>query len=247
MFEVKTEQYSGPLGKLLELIEEKKLEVTTVSLAEVTADFIAYVRSLEDNQTAPRILADFLVVAARLILIKSKVLLPSLELTGEEEEDIYDLEHRLRLYKEFKGAAEHVRKLWDNKEKAYSRELFLHLGSASANFSTAEGISVFYPPPELDAGCLQMALAKIISALKELKPEKQKIRSTIITIEAKIKELLSRFTEAVSQSFNKLSSDKPRSEMIVLFLAILLLFKNRIGNLEQSSRFGDIIISKLET
>src|SRR3989344_6512294 len=134
IFEVKTRNYSGPLEKLLELIEEKKLEITSVNIAEVTGDFISYVRGLE-GKIEHRTLADFLVIAARLILIKSKVLLPSLELTEEEEGDIRDLEARLVIYREYKAAGELVRKLWNRKKIVYSRPLFLGLGETS----------VFYP------------------------------------------------------------------------------------------------------
>src|SRR5262245_24863161 len=106
MYEVRLEQYSGPLDKLLELIEEKKLEPTQVSLAAVTADFISYVEKLEQEKDVdPGVLADFVVVAARLLVIKSKVLLPGLELTEEEKVDIADLENRLKIYQEFKLAS----------------------------------------------------------------------------------------------------------------------------------------------
>ena len=91
MYEVKINQFSGPLEKLLELIEEKKMEITALSLAEVTGGFFNYVKRVESD-IDPKILADFLVVAAKLVLIKSKALLPGLELTQEEELDIKDLE-----------------------------------------------------------------------------------------------------------------------------------------------------------
>src|SRR3989344_8157637 len=101
MFEVKSEAFNGPMAKLLELIEEKQLEITRVNLATVTADFIKYIESLGEA-VMPDILSDFIVVASRLLLIKSKVLLPNLELTQDEEGDILDLEHRLRIYREYK-------------------------------------------------------------------------------------------------------------------------------------------------
>ena len=106
MYEVKIEQFNGPLDKLLQLIEERKMEVTMVNLAAVTADFIKYVAGLGEK-AEPMILADFVAVAARLLLIKSKVILPTLELTQEEEADIHDLEYRLKVYREFKVAGIH--------------------------------------------------------------------------------------------------------------------------------------------
>ena len=112
MYQVKVLDFAGPMEKLLELIEAKKLDITRISLAEVTADFLKYIHSLtktDKTQTgaedfsvsqrsvgvsprlvgvSPRVLADFLVVASQLILIKSKAILPDVELSEEEEESI---------------------------------------------------------------------------------------------------------------------------------------------------------------
>ena len=83
IFDLKTAAFSGPLEKLLELVEERKLPITEVNLAEVTNDFLDYLRTLKTVD--PSVLADFIVVASRLILIKSKALVPELTLTPEEE------------------------------------------------------------------------------------------------------------------------------------------------------------------
>ena len=104
-----------PYDKILELVEAKQLDITTVSLAEITGDFI---KQIPDD---PQFLADFVVVAAKLILIKSKALLPSLQLTEEEEGDIKELEERLKLYKTFKSASENIKKLWDKSSSSVSR------------------------------------------------------------------------------------------------------------------------------
>ena len=83
-YELTLEAYQGPLDKLLELVEAKKMEVTEISLAEVTADFLDYLKKLEAENVSQTLLADFLVIASKLIFIKSKILLPSL-FAGEEE------------------------------------------------------------------------------------------------------------------------------------------------------------------
>ncbi len=120
MFEVKQDVFSGPMEKLLELIEVRQIEITRVNLATVTADFIAYVEQLGET-ISPAILSDFVVIAARLLVLKSKVLLPSLELTQEEESDILDLEHRLRLYREFKKGGEYLKTLWNKNTPLHTR------------------------------------------------------------------------------------------------------------------------------
>lgn len=230
-YQVKTEQFSGPLNKLLELIEAKKLEITTLSLAEVTADFINYVRNLEKG-IGPQVLADFVVVASRLILIKSKTLLPSLELTKEDEEEIKDLESRLKIYKEFKEGGQIIKQLWDKNQAAFSRELFENLPP------------IFYPSKNLSTNNLTKAIMKLTEALRELMPETHNLKRTIISVEEKVKELLIRLTQAAGHSFESLAKDKPKQEIIAAFLAILHLLRDKLINVEQIGQFGDIILKK---
>ncbi|MEK7192272.1 MAG: segregation/condensation protein A [Patescibacteria group bacterium] len=233
MYEVKLGQFTGPLEKLLELIEEKKLEITQISMAEVTGDFLKYVKNL-GAQVPSLVLADFLVVASKLVLIKSKVLLPNLELTSEEEGDIRDLEHRLKIYREFKTASQYLQKLWNNQDVAYSRPLFANLGEKA----------IFYPPSEIKTEDLAKAISNLISALQNLVPDVQKIKSAVVTIEQKIEELLNRFTQSARQSFKGIAQSQSRTEIIVVFLAILHLLKDKIINVEQEGQFGDILIEK---
>jgi len=83
-YEVRLEKFNGPLDRLLELIEARQLEITQINLAEVTGDFLKYIESL-GSEAGVDVFADFLVVAGKLILIKSKALLPNLDLTEEEK------------------------------------------------------------------------------------------------------------------------------------------------------------------
>ena len=242
-YEVKTQEFSGPLDKLLELVEEKKLEIARVSLGEVTADFLDYLKKFGGN-FEPRILADFVVVAAQLVLIKSKILLPSLELTQEEEVSIGDLELRLRIYKEFaarygiksasqgRSASQYLNNLWNANQISYARTLFMSLGEAQ----------VFYPAPNLNLENFKKSMNNLVSALRELFPETHVIKAAIVTLEEKIQELLKRCQAAVKESFNKLSQNRSRSEVVVMFLAMLHLFHDKVIEVEQKNQFGDIMM-----
>ena len=84
MTQIKVLQFEGPLDLLLSLIEEQKLNITEIALAEVTEQFLNYVKQLE--QIEPTSIADYLNIAARLLVIKSKAILPSLEVEQDEEE-----------------------------------------------------------------------------------------------------------------------------------------------------------------
>src|SRR3989344_4287441 len=93
---VKTGSFQGPLDLLLDLIEKRKLPISEVSLAGVADDYITYVKTLSEFPIAMS--AHFILIASTLLLIKSKSLLPNLELSDEEKGGIEDLERRLRLY-----------------------------------------------------------------------------------------------------------------------------------------------------
>lgn len=235
MFEVKLEAFNGPLAKLLELIEERQLEVTKVNLAQVTADFIRYVETL-GSQVEPAILSDFVVVAARLLVIKSKVLLPSLELSQEEESDIIDLEHRLKVYREFKAASEHIKTLWNKKEVAFTKPLLASLGDTS----------FFYPSKQVTTERLESAMISLFSVLQGLVPETKQIKMTVVTLQEKIAELTERLSKATAFTVKGKAGKHEKQEIIVLFLAVLHMLAARTLNVEQSDMFSDIVVRKQE-
>jgi segregation and condensation protein A len=233
-YQVKTDQFAGPLDKLLELIEERQLEVTVVSLAQITGDFLEYLKNLDEGSKHPSVLADFVVVASRLILIKSKAILPTLELTEEEETDIKDLESRLKIYKEFKEASKLLSGIWEKSHSSHGRELFMNLPV------------VFYPAPNMTIESLERHILELIHELKGLIPEQQSVKKVIMTVEMKVKELLERLKEKTEHSFQSLSKDKSRLEIILLFLAMLHLIRDRIARASQSELFSDITFFKHE-
>src|SRR3990167_10380841 len=109
-FAVKTQVFEGPLDLLLELISKRKLFVNDVSLSQVTDDFIAYIQEHDEFPLSES--AEFILVASTLMLIKSRSLLPTLELTEEEEESIHDLEDRLALYARTKELAVELKSIF---------------------------------------------------------------------------------------------------------------------------------------
>jgi segregation and condensation protein A len=239
-YELKLENYSGPLQKLLELIEEKELEISEISLARVTDDFLRYLeeigkieRSSEENL---RLLADFVVVASRLIFIKSKTLLPDLVLGREEEEKIKDLEVRLRLYRELKPAMRNIARLWKERREEFSRPYF-------TNAARWTGANVFFPG-KVSAEGLARAMDKMWQGLSGFMEEGRLVREKIATLEETIKEVVKRLGALREVSFAKLSLAKSRAETIVTFLAILHLAREQLIFIEQDGHFSDIIIKK---
>jgi len=230
-YELSLETFQGPLQKLLELIEEKKMEITLVNLADMTGGFFEYLKKLETAGANHSLVADFLVVASKLVLIKSKVLLPSLPLTEEEELDIKGLESRLKIYQEFKKAQVHVKILWSVTPLMFSREYLM----------TKE--PVFYPPKTLSSGTLLKYAAKVAGELEKIMKPIVKVKNEIIHLKQKIEEIFKRLTEA-PMGFKKMHEGRSRGELVILFLAILHLIKEQLISADQSGQFDEITIAR---
>jgi len=225
-YQLKTEKFCGPIEKLLELIEDKKMEITEVSLAEVVADFLNYLKTIEKKE--PRMLADFIVVASRLILIKSKALLPTLELNEEEKEDIKDLEDRLKRYAEFKPAMAIFKKLFEADNFSVSRQ-FLNNHEP-----------IFYPADNFNIYSMQTAMKNIFEVFNQLTIETQKIEPELIKLEDKINEIIKKIESGIAK-FSDVTKEKSRREIVILFLALLHLLKEQLIKVEQNEGENDII------
>jgi len=251
MYELKTDHFSGPLEKLLELIEGQKMDVSEISMAKVTDDFLKYLEKIKNNEFDEvqkveaifhvdlRVLADFISVASKLIFLKSKYLLPGLALTEEEERDIKDLEGRLKIYQELKPALRHLAKMWRESHRAYSRPYFLGRGGG-----LAAGQSVFYPGKNLALEALVGSLGRIFETIKTFELETETIKEKIVTLEEKISEVLAMIQREGDMQFRRLSGTETRADMIIAFLAILHLAREQIVLLEQLDNFADIVIRK---
>lgn len=233
-YELKLERYQGPMDKLLELIEEKKLEVTELSLAQVTSDFLKYVEVLESEKMIPGmnvLIADFLLTASRLILIKSRVLIPAFEVSEEEEEDIRDLESRLRIYKEFKGAKDNIKNIWSDIPKSFTREFLASLEP------------VFLPPEDISKNQLSDAVRRICVEVEKFYETSSAARKKIVNLKEKIQEIIS----AVKKEpvvFQAMTGGRSREEVVVFFLAILHLVRRKELNVSQMDFFKDIRIAR---
>lgn len=232
MYTIKLKEFQGPLDLLLELTEEKKLDITEISLARVTDQYLNHLKKLEDIPLED--LADFLVIASRLILIKSRMLLPSLELTEEEEKDIEALKKQLEEYKKFKDLTKKIKEIANDKNISYSREKYQGLKT------------IFYPPKNFKLEDLKNAFKKIleeIALLEEKLPEESlKLK---ISIEEKIKNIQKELSSRVRVTFQDLTKKtKSKIDIIVSFLALLELVKQKLITVEQKKVFEDITIKK---
>jgi len=228
-YAVRLEQFEGPLELLLQLIEKEKLDVTRVSLASVADQFLEYIA--RQGEVPLSHLAQFLSVASRLLLLKSRALLPLLEFTEEEEQSIDDLERQLREYQKFRDASMALGLLFVRGQRTHARESFL---GAKV---------VFYPPTGVSASSLAVVFRSVLGEIPLLeKLEEEEIRQ-VISLEEKMLELRSTLSNRMEISFRQMTADvKDRLEVIVAFLAMLELVKQRFVRADQSAAFHDIAL-----
>ena len=231
MTQITIKQFEGPLDLLLSLIEEQKLDITQIALAEVTEQFLNYVTQLE--QIEPTSLADYLNIAARLLVIKSKAILPSLEVETDDEEPEEDLTEKLILYKQFKLVAKHLQELDRRKQQSFTRSLVF---SQRINF---------WPDPNVNSETLHSAILQVVQQLKELDNlPKAKVREAV-SIQEKISELQNKLVGNIETKLSELIKDsKNKGEVIITFLALLELIKQRIFTVNQDELFTDVTITK---
>ena len=231
LYQVKLEVFEGPLDLLLHLIEKQELDITKVSLVAVTDQYLEYIHRLEhisaDN------LADFLVVAAKLLLIKSRALLPAPpSVEGEEEEDVgEELARQLREYKQLKELSQQLRQREDQGLRSYLR---------------------IAAPPQLEKqlDLSDVSLENLIAAVREVletEPEASPVNELVSPLAVSISdriEAIETLVKARGQfSFQHLLREaRSKTEVIVTFLALLELIKARRVRVQQERLFGEILV-----
>lgn len=242
-YKIKTDIFEGPFHLLLGLIEGRKLFINDISLASVAEDYLKYLdtfgkeNNLEKNKYTDEI-ASFIVVAATLILIKSKSLLPNLVLTEEEKVDIHSLEDRLKQYEFYSNLSLNVKSL-------FGTRIIFPLAERK-NYA-----SVFLPDNRITKENIFEYAREVLGRVPK-KEILQKVEvKKVISIEEMIEKLSDRIEEAFRMNFKDFSGSqgqpKTREEkvvMIVSFLAMLELVRQGILNVVQENNFEDIIIEK---
>lgn len=234
-FKIKTTGFEGPFGLLLDLVERKKLFISDVSLAEVTEEYLSHVKKLTETSSRLGEIASFVAVAATLILIKSKSLLPSLELSQEEEGSIATLEGRLRLYEEFRRLGEHIK-------ARFGKEIIFPPGERKFE------ILVFLPDERITKGAMMTLARGVLATMPTATKLPEVPLKKIVTLEEMIRRLTEKIEKGLEMNFRDFvplgKSREEKVTMIVGFLAMLELVRQGILEVEQENHFEDILISK---
>jgi segregation and condensation protein A len=230
---VQLEVFSGPLDLLLHLIEQQQLDITAISLARVTDQYLAYLEMVHERRADD--LAEFVAIAARLLLIKSRALLPQPAAAEEQEEDIGDdLVRQLREYRRFKQAASLLRE---------RDEAALHM-----YLRTVPTSKVLNLEPRLDLG--ETSLGDMIEALRALLQEEAEAEDVFavepyeVTIGQRIDHIEGLLRRRGLIQFEELLGEhSSRLELIVTLLAVLELIRSRSIAVTQPRLFGPISIT----
>ncbi|MEK7135309.1 MAG: segregation/condensation protein A [Patescibacteria group bacterium] len=215
-YKVKTAVFEGPLDLLLDLVTKRKLFVNDVSLSQVTDDFIAYIGEHEEFPLGES--AEFILVASTLMLIKSRSLLPMLELSEEEEESIHDLENRLQVYARVKELAVDLKSIF-GKQIIFEK-------SARQN-----EVVIFAPDSKTDKENLLLSLQRVLDSLPKKEALPKVLVKKVISLEEMIDKLAERISKATRLSFREFHGEKgkltreKKVSVIVGFLAMLELVK----------------------
>lgn len=221
--------FEGPLDLLLSLIEEEHLDITGISLAAVTDQYLIRINKIPNP--LPEHLADFLVVAATLLLIKSKRMFPALALTDDEEKQATSLEWQLKEYRRFREAAKEFIHLWSRGRELHARDSFRGVAAT------------FFPPAGVDVPELRSALARVIAYLPAFESLAHEVVRRVVSIEEQIRDIQTRIGAHIHCTFQEVArSATTRVEVIVSFLALLELVKQRLVVAEQASAFRDILV-----
>lgn len=235
-FTLKLDRFEGPYTKLLELIESRKLSVTEIALVEITDDYIAYIKTMDQKNSID--ISQFIVVASTLMLMKAKSLLPGVVYTEEEEKQVNDLEYKLELYTLLARGSYLIESIY-GKNVLYSRP---HIQS--------KDFHVFVPDERVTPAFLQSIISLTLVSFVTPKALVKVAVEQALRIENVIENLLKRVQNAQSVSLqsmtqNEGTKEEQKKSLIVNFIALLELL--RIGTLyaEQHSDGGEITILTL--
>jgi segregation and condensation protein A len=229
-FTVRLEAFDGPLDLLLTLIKDQQLDIATVPLASMAEQYLAYVRAMESREL--EMAAEYLVIAATLIFLKSKALLPPIpqefvDETAETPEQVEEhLRRRLIAYSKYRDLGEELRRYQGEAAAFFYRESGDPAGDVVQRY-------------EIDAEKLKRAF---IAMLRQARPEKRSIARERVSLIASMDYIVRCIKERGEVTFSQLCEElgMTREVIVVTFLAILELIRRHRVAFEQSDAFEDI-------
>lgn len=240
-YNFKVEAFEGPLDLLLHLIHRYEIDIYNIPVAEITEQYLSYIHTMKDLQLD--VASEYLVMAATLLQIKSKMLLPKQEEdVPDNGEDFIDdprqeLMERLIEYKKYKQVAAELKEREQERAQLYTRPPIDFI-----SFQQEEETSL---PLDITLYDMLAAFQKLMRRKKPKRPVTTRIARQEIPIEQRMSDILQQLETAEGrQSFYDLFVDEEREVMVVTFLAILELMKNQQIIIEQEHNFDEIFLTR---
>ncbi|MDT8860091.1 segregation/condensation protein A [Alkalihalobacillus sp. MEB130] len=247
-YSVKLDTFEGPLDLLLHLINQAEVDIYDIPVAVITDQYLAYIHAMQDLELD--IASEYLVMAATLLAIKSKMLLPKQEeelfdddwQMEEEEDPREELMYRLIEYKKYKEAATELKEKEQERSLVHTRppeDLDPYISEEERRDIAISGVSLFD---------MLSAYQKLMKR-KELKaPRTTTVKSQEYSIEDRMQEIVKELTQKFNGfcRFDELFPVPERGHVVVSFLAILELMKTKTIRCEQAQNFSDIMIFSTE-
>lgn len=232
---VKLEVFEGPFDLLLSLIEQAEIDILDIPIAQITEEYLAYLRKMQELDLV--VSGDFLVIAATLLQIKAKMLLPSkpvMLLEDDEEEDPREaLVERLMEYKFYKEIAERLHNQSEQTAFVYPR---------CQTSAGEKKLPIFVNPVgDVDVDILNKLFAQVVLAINERKRVRQIERK--ISLPTTIRNVRITILKRQNVTFSELLVAKERQFIVVTFLAVLELIRNREIIVVQDHDLGEIYIT----
>lgn len=243
-YNVRTAAFEGPFDLLLHLVSRQKLDVNSISICEVTDQYLEYVDRIQELDL--EVASDFLLVAATLLEIKAASLIPSDEqvYVGDELDDLAPedakeiLVARLLAYKQFKNLAVELNARMESESRMHPRQAGLEESFLKLMPDYLEGVTLHG---------LAIICADLLHRREVFLLEAEHVASMPISLELHAESVVRRLKRDKTVAFSQLIGDEPDAEMIVVtFLAILELYKRRIASIRQDREFADILVTLLD-
>lgn len=245
-YNVKLELFEGPLDLLLHLINRLEIDIYDIPVSEITEQYLFYIHTMKELQLD--VASEYLVMAATLLAIKSKMLLPKQEEVLVDDEEGYEFEedprdelmNRLIEYRKYKEAAQDLKALEEERSQVFTKP-------PSDLSEYAKDIKVEQPPLDVSIYDMLGAFQKLLRRKRLQKPLSTKITRQEIPIEKRMEEIIQELRHSTGRkNFFDLFPYQDKEHIVVTFLAILELMKSNEIMIEQQNNFSDIFISRME-
>jgi len=226
--------FEGPLDLLLHLIKTNKMDIYDISIAKITEEYLDFINKMEEMNLT--VASSYLVMASELIEIKSKMLLPNNN-SEEEEDPREDLVNRLVEYQKYKDMIDSFKTLEESRKEFYTKDP-INFYSLSDNHIENDG--------SVSVEDLAMALSKFLERKELEKPIETKITMREISVEERSRDIKNILKKKKKVSFFDLFEQKTREYVVVTFLTVLEMAKNKEIIITQENNFNEIYISSKE-